>query len=281
MELRELTYFVAVYEEQSITAAARRCFISQPSVSQALAALEHELDAKLFLRHRKGASPTPSADRLYPMARRLVDDADSLKNAFRGEVRVTRITVGLMRSLDVARTRELLALMTRERDLALRVVGADEPCDLRVVSKGLVAGPESFAHLWSERFVAALPAAHPLARRGELRSGDLAGEKFVERCHCEESQKFMHAKGKRQIEVAAVAQSEEWAIALVSAGVGLAVVPEGTAHDPRLVALRPLSDVHISREVGLAYRAKGAVSADVKRLVEKVGRRFGAASRGT
>src|SRR5207245_4265294 len=158
MELRALTYFVAVYEEQSITAAARRCFISQPSVSQALGALEHELDAQLFLRHRKGATPTPSADRLYPMARRLVDDAQSLKGAFRGEARVTRITVGLMRSLDTERTRDLLAVMTRERDLALRVVGADEPCDLRVVSRGLVASAETFAPLSSARFVVALPA---------------------------------------------------------------------------------------------------------------------------
>ena len=43
MELRELGYFVAVFEEGSVSAAARRSHISQPSVSTALAALEAEL----------------------------------------------------------------------------------------------------------------------------------------------------------------------------------------------------------------------------------------------
>jgi len=61
MELRELGYFIAVYEEHSVTRAARRCFISQPSVSAALAGLEHELGAALFVRHRKGATPTSAA----------------------------------------------------------------------------------------------------------------------------------------------------------------------------------------------------------------------------
>ena len=48
MELRELGYFLAVYEERSVSAAARRSYVSQPSVSEALANLEHELATRLF-----------------------------------------------------------------------------------------------------------------------------------------------------------------------------------------------------------------------------------------
>ena len=54
MEIRELRYFAAVYSERNLTAAARRCFISQPSISAAIANLEAELGTTLFIRHKKG-----------------------------------------------------------------------------------------------------------------------------------------------------------------------------------------------------------------------------------
>jgi DNA-binding transcriptional LysR family regulator len=131
---------------------------------------------------------------------------------------------------------------------------------------------EVFVPLWSERFVVALPSTHPLALRARLRAADLAGERLVERCHCDHARHF--PRGKKRVDAVAVAQSEEWAIALVSAGVGIAIIPEGCVRpDPRVV-VRTLADVHASRDVGLAYRARSAASTDVHALVEKVRRRF-------
>jgi DNA-binding transcriptional LysR family regulator len=43
MDIRELRYFAAVFRERNLTAAARRCFISQPSISAAITNLEAEL----------------------------------------------------------------------------------------------------------------------------------------------------------------------------------------------------------------------------------------------
>ena len=48
----------------------------------------------------------------------------------------------------------------------------------------------------------ALPATHALAARAELRASDLAGERIVERCHCEYARHFR--RGKRAFRVAAV-----------------------------------------------------------------------------
>ena len=60
MDIRELRYFAAVFRERNLTAAARRCFISQPSISAAITNLEAELGTTLFIRHKKGVAPTRS-----------------------------------------------------------------------------------------------------------------------------------------------------------------------------------------------------------------------------
>jgi len=271
MDLRELTYFNAVYEERNVSAAARRCFISQPSVSAALASLEHELEARLFVRHRTGVTPTAAAEQLYPRARKLVDDAGALKSALRAPSKAARLTIGLMRSLDVDRTREILSLFTRTPDVQLRLVTDGEPSDMRVVSNLLVEKGDTFVPLWSERFVVALPSAHPLASRAKLRALDLAGEPVIERCHCEVSRHL--PRGRRRLDVVAVAHSEEWAIARVAPGVGVGIVPAGVRGDPH-VTLRELSDVNVSRQVGIAHPAKRPLSEQAERMVGEARRWF-------
>ena len=60
-DLRALGYFVAAYEERSVTAASRRCFVAQPSISMAIKGLEDALETTLFERSRQGLAPTPAA----------------------------------------------------------------------------------------------------------------------------------------------------------------------------------------------------------------------------
>ncbi len=50
MHLHQLKYFVSIVETGSMTRAAERCFISQPSISQQLSKLEDNVGVKLFSR---------------------------------------------------------------------------------------------------------------------------------------------------------------------------------------------------------------------------------------
>src|SRR5262249_25458520 len=52
MELRQITYFLAVAAELNFRRAARRCNVAQPSVTNAIQALERELGGALFCRQR-------------------------------------------------------------------------------------------------------------------------------------------------------------------------------------------------------------------------------------
>ena len=57
MELAQIRYFVALCSERNFTRAARRCGVSQPSLSNGIKALERELGGKLFERSDMSLTP--------------------------------------------------------------------------------------------------------------------------------------------------------------------------------------------------------------------------------
>ena len=77
MELKPLTYFCAIVEEGSITAAARRLHMAQPPLSQCLKALEEELGARLLERGPRRVTLTDAGKLLYERAQRLLSLARS------------------------------------------------------------------------------------------------------------------------------------------------------------------------------------------------------------
>lgn len=65
MLTRQISYFMWVYEEGSLRAAAERAKVGQPALSMQLQQLEKELAVQLFKRTNKGVEPTSAARRLY------------------------------------------------------------------------------------------------------------------------------------------------------------------------------------------------------------------------
>src|SRR5262249_51372876 len=77
--LAQLTYFAAVADAGSFTAAARNLGVSQPTVSVAIAELEEVAGATLFLRSRTGVQLTPAGHDLIGRARGVVAALEDLQ----------------------------------------------------------------------------------------------------------------------------------------------------------------------------------------------------------
>jgi LysR family transcriptional regulator, hydrogen peroxide-inducible genes activator len=69
MQMHQVRYFLALCEELNFTRAARRCGVSQPSLTTAISALERDLDGALF--HRK---PSIALTGLGRMVRPYLDE---------------------------------------------------------------------------------------------------------------------------------------------------------------------------------------------------------------
>lgn len=91
MNLRQLRYVIQVAESGSLTAAAARLFISQPSLSKAVSDLEHEMGVTIFTRSRTGVELTEEGTRFLSSARRVVEQADLLEEEYKGGAHVRRV----------------------------------------------------------------------------------------------------------------------------------------------------------------------------------------------
>lgn len=82
-DLNLIRAFVAIYETGSVSAAAIRLCITQPSVSHALARLRHLLSDPLFTRAREGMVPTFNATQLYRTFKEALDRIEGAISATR------------------------------------------------------------------------------------------------------------------------------------------------------------------------------------------------------
>jgi len=194
VELRHLRYLVAVVDEGSISGAAARLRVAQPSLSRQLGTLEREVGVPLLRRTPAGAIPTSAGSELARRARRLLKAADAAGEAARAAAAAegTHLRVGI---LTYVRGRDVDALF---EDVTGSVPGLvieyrptmhdfdrmdevrDGVLDVAFLRRERVDGPGlSLAVLRREEMVVALPETHPLADLAAVPLAALDGEPFV------------------------------------------------------------------------------------------------------
>ena len=189
-DIRLLRYFIAVAEELHFGRAADRLFISQPVLSRQIRELEHEVGSELVIRTKRVIRLTDSGIVLLEYARRIVADAEqaleAVKRAETGQVGVLRI--GYVPSSTNSVLPEIVARFRREfPDVTLLLeelhneqeVEAVRLLDFWITRPSALGAKHHRELLFSEPYVAVVPADHRLASEAALTLEQLAAEPFI------------------------------------------------------------------------------------------------------
>lgn len=274
--LTELRYLIALDKERHFGRAARRAFVSQPTLSVAVKKLESELGVTVFERSRGEARVTPIGRRIIEQAYRVLGEVSSLeavaeqgRDELKGPLRLGVIyTVGpyLLPHL-IPRLREAtpdMPLVIEEnftgtltqqlRNNELDAVIVAMPYD--------VPGLSTWA-LYDESFVVVMPQNHPWTARDEIDANDLAGEDLLllGPGHCFRDQvldicaECRDAERDRQTQAGS---SLETIRHMVASGLGITVLPRssipGLSEESRLLETRPFAGASPTRRIAVAWR---------------------------
>jgi len=246
MELHQLRYFVAVAETGSFTRAAEREGVTQPTLSEQVIRLESKpngVGRRLFDRLGRKVVLTDAGHELLGRAQAILAAVDEAERAVRDSAEGGRLRVGAIPTiapfvlpgavsrftkphpgvqlhLQEDRTERLLAdLLAGELDVGVMAMPVRD--DRLHVEK-----------LYSEPLVMALPVAHRLVAKTEVKLADVVDEPFIllDDMHCVGDQVLSFCR-RGGVEPRVVCRGEQIVtlLAMVAAGLGVSVVPEMAA----------------------------------------------------
>jgi LysR family hydrogen peroxide-inducible transcriptional activator len=295
LKLKDLRYLVAVADSRHFGRAAAKCFVSQPTLSAQLRKLEQSLGVQLIERRPRRVTLTPAGEEVAMRARSMLETGDAIvtlahtrRDPLAGQLRLALLpTIGPYLlpqvALKIRKALPRLELMLYEYQT--------EPMLERLrngeIDAGLLALPVhdqglEIRDLYQEPFVLALPEAHRLAARNQVRTEDLDGETLLllEDGHCLRDQALaVCARSSVHEKQDFRATSLETLRQMVAAGVGVTLLPalasRGAYGSARGMTTRPFAKPVPSRRIGAIWRKSSARAAAINAVCDQIVRHSG------
>jgi DNA-binding transcriptional LysR family regulator len=283
--LQQLRGFCYAAQAGSISKAAERLFLSQPSVSLQIQALEREFKTTLFERRGPKISLTPDGKTLYELAAPMVEEIDSLGDTFasrRGNIETGRLDI-------VAGESTMLYLLPRfvkqyaeaypgielklhnvtGRD-GLAMIRADE-ADFAVGSMIEVREDIDYQPMFTYDPMLIMATNHPLAKRKRITLADVAPYPLIlPPSHLTTWGVVDYAFGKHNLKYEVKMEAGGWEVIkkYVALGLGISIVTSiCLTGEEDLVAI-PLSRYFPKRTYGLVIRKGKFLSPAAQRFVD-------------
>jgi len=280
--LSQLRTFVTIAENKHFGTAATKLSISQPSLSQALVALEHGLGVQLIERSTRRVIVTPAGEELLPFAKATLDAADAFLARSRGAngTLIGPLTIGIIPTIAPYILAGLLtALNEQYPDLEPRIVEDQTRHLVQMLRDGqidvaLMALPSEASGvidlpLYREDFVVVVPAGHEFAGRDDLGLDCLQDLDLLllDDGHCLHDQivdlcRSADINPTEATNAVTRASSLTTIMQLVAGGLGSTLVPLSAVATettrPGLAVSRFGDSVTAQREVGLVFRSSSS-----------------------
>ena len=286
--LKQLRAFCYSAQSLSISKAAERLFLSQPSVSLQVRALEQELDITLFERKGPRISLTPEGHVLYELASPLVEGIDHLYEAFaerHGDLDSGELNVAAGESTILYILPELMARFAGQypgirlrlhnvtgRD-GLALMRADE-VDFAVGSMLEVPDDISYQPIYTYDTVLITPPDHPLAKIPEPTLEDISPFGLIlPPRHLSTWGVVDLVFQQHNVDYRVTLEAGGWEVIkkYVQRGLGVSIVSAICLTDNEQLTVLPLGSYFPSRSYGLVLRRGKFLSPAAKRFMEMMG----------
>ncbi len=188
MDIQNLSAFISVSEKHSFSKAAEQLFITQPAVSKRIAALETELNTRLFDRIGKQVQLTEAGRTLLPGAQRILAELKESKRAIDNlDEKVSgKLSIATSHHIGLHRLPPVLRAFTRrfsDVDLDIRFMDSEEACNCVIkgeVELAIATLPEQkwpqlqSQVIWRDPLDIVLSAQHPQAQARQMNISQLS-----------------------------------------------------------------------------------------------------------
>jgi len=286
--IRQLQYFLAVYELRHFAHAAERCHVTQSTLSSGIQELESLLDAQLFERSKRKVLPTAKGELLAKVAEEIlslttlmVEQAKGSEKPLCGSLKLGVIpTIGpflLPVVLPVVRDcfpeLQLYLIEDQSARLLERLQSGDIDCAIFALPFDI--GKMEAYSFWSESFWVAFPKEHPLSEGAAISSVELPDSELLllEEGHCFRDH-ALSACHKTTLKASGAFQGTSLytLIEMVAGGQGITLLPEMAIKSNSVqqsgVTLRELSEQGPHRDIAVIYRPNFYRKDDIKLLAD-------------
>lgn len=294
MNLKQLTYFVAVAEELHFGRAAERLGMAQPPLSRQIKQIEEELGAQLFNRGRNAITMTQAGERLYDRGTNILRQMEDTKLEVRriGQGAEGRLRIGFVGSSTFGMLPNIiksfranypevnLSLIPMNNAQLHRALVSRE-IDVAFARPALKDSEFVTRKLGEEALVLALPDTVDTGNRTVVNLNDLAAQNFVlypEYPRPSFADFVLNSCAEQGVEIASrvFTMDLQTALSLVAIGEGVCIVPasvaSGTRNGLRFCKIeQPLAQTELS--VNYRLDEQGIHVRNFVQLAQSVGRR--------
>ena len=269
MNLRDLSYLVAVADLKNFSQAADRCSIGQPTLSTQIKKLEDYLGVDLFIREKNSVEVTETCQEILPLARNVLADIQTIRQiaAHASDRHCNMLSIGAFPSLAsyvlpeyVFRIKQhfpdlKLQLVEEKTDSLLRLL-LDKKLDAALLALPVEYETLECRTLFEDPFTLAVNIDHPLAQQREVDLMTVAQEKLLllDEGHCLRDQALKLCNPARFLEQDFRASSLETLRFMVKNGVGVTLMPsvaiQSEDSDIRYIEIRQ----HPSRTIAFVWQ---------------------------
>ncbi|TCL63222.1 LysR family transcriptional regulator [Rhizobium sp. BK251] len=296
MELRQLSYFVAVAEELHFGRAAMRVNIAQPALSNQVQALERHLGVQLFNRSTRRVELTRAGAVFYDRCVRILSEIDLSAEVTRAAAgkSIRQIKIGTVHPATRSVLPAFLARIARKYpDIRLHITSGTSDDIIRQLETGRInlgfirpvenIGTLRFFSIAQEHYLLAVARSNPLSKREEISVEDLKDQKIIafSRANLSYTERYFASLFDEHDLSGNIAYSCDDTfslVSLVSAGLGIGFAPEWTANLPeRNFELKKVRGIDLKIGLGVAWNKEDPTAArddiiDIARSLARPGR---------